>query len=156
LSQTRVVLVTGLLERDGALLLVASHYPNMVRPLWNLPGGRPAPGELLETALRREFREETSLEITVGGLRYVAESYDLVTNTHFLSVAFDVTSQDVASVTGDDAHVVDLAWVPRAQLASRIAVAVIREPLLAHLANPEQRYFGFADAGITIEFADLP
>jgi ADP-ribose pyrophosphatase YjhB (NUDIX family) len=155
-SQTRVLLVTGLLERDGALLLVASRYPNHAQPLWNLPGGRPAPGELLEATLQREFREETSLEITVGGLRYVAESYDLTTNTHFVSIAFDVLSQDVPTVTGKDAHVVDLAWVPRAQLAARIAVAVVREPLLAHLANPEQRYFGFADAGITIEFADLP
>ena len=156
MSRARVHLVTGLLERDGALLLVASRYRNHARPLWNLPGGRQAPGELLEAALRREFLEETSLEVRVGGLRYVAESYDLETGTHFLSVAFDVFSDGIARASGDDAHVVDLAWVPRAELVSRIAVPVIREPLLAHLADPEQRYFGFADAGITIEFADGP
>ena len=156
MSQSRVHLVTGLLEREGSLLLVASSYRNHPRPLWNLPGGRQAPGELLAGTLRREFLEETSLEVTVGGLRYVAESYDRSTDTHFLSVAFDVYSQGDARASGDDAHVVGLAWVPRAELASRLTVAVIREPLLAHLANPEQRYFGFADAGITIEFADLP
>ncbi len=152
----RFHLVTGILERDGALLLVASRYPNHAEPLWNLPGGRPAPGELLPAALRREFREETSLEIDVGGLRYVAESFDVATGTHFLSAAFDVRSQGEPAVSGTDAHVVDVAWVALADVRARLAVAVVREPLLAHLADPTQRYFGFADAGITIEFADAP
>jgi len=152
----RVHLVTGILERDGKLLLVASRYPNQPEPLWNLPGGRQARGELLPATLRREFREETSLEIAVDAVRYIAESYDRATGTHFTNVAFDVSSRGEPRLTGSDAHVVDLAWVRRAELAERLAVAVVREPLLANLSDPGQRYFGFADAGITIEFADLP
>ncbi len=137
-------------------MLVASRYPNHPRPLWNLPGGRQREGELLGAALVREFYEETGLAIVVGELRYVSESYDLATATHFLNAAFSVACTGDPIVTGLDAHVVDFAWVPYDELARRLAVAIVREPLLAHLADPRKRYFGFPDSGITIEFADAP
>jgi len=150
----RVHLVAGILERDGALLLVASRYPNHPQPLWNLPGGRQRDGELLEEALRREFREETGLAIEVRGLRYVSESYDRATGTHFLCAVFDVRSEGRPRAIEGDAHAVAVDWVPREALAARLTVAVVREPLLANLADGERRYFAFADAGVTIEFAD--
>ena len=152
--EVRVHLVTGILERDGALLLAASQYRNHAAPLWNLPGGRQRDSELLEDALRRELLEETALEVAVGSLRYVAESYDRATGTHFINFAFTVASSGEPRVVPGDAHVVDVAWVPYARLAQQLTVAVVREPLLTHLRDPERRYFGFADAGISIEFAD--
>jgi ADP-ribose pyrophosphatase YjhB (NUDIX family) len=135
---------------------VASRYPNHPAPLWNLPGGRQREGELLDEALRREFREETGLAVEVGGLRYVSESYDRATATHFLSVVFDVRAEGRPRAADADAHVVDVAWIRPEALAARLTVAVVREPLLAHLADGERRYFAFADAGVTIEFADDP
>lgn len=143
-----------MLERDGRILLVASRYPNHARPLWNLPGGRQRDGELLGDALRREFLEETSLAIEIGPLRYVAESYDRATATHFLACCFSVRADGEARVPPGDAHAVDLAWVARADLAERLAIAVVREPLLASLRGDPACYYGYADSGITIEFAD--
>jgi len=149
-----VHLAVGIVERDGAVLLVASRYPNHAEPIWNLPGGRSRAGELLPATLRREFDEETGLVVNAGPLCYVAESYDLATATHFVAFAFEAEAAGEPSVDGRDAHVVDAAWVPRRELAQVLTVAVVREPLLRHLADPTQRYFGFADAGITIAFAD--
>ena len=133
---------------------MASRYPNHAQPLWNLPGGRQRHGELLETALQREFAEETGLEARVRQLLYVSESYDSVTGDHFLNVTFAVDAHGDARASGRDAHVVDLAWVPRAGLPDFPEVGVVREPLLANLNGDSRRYFCFADAGITIEFAD--
>ena len=74
------LLATGLAIRDdGAqtrLLLVASRYANHAQPLWNLPGGRQHPGELLRETVERECYEETGLRVRVGELAYVSESYD--------------------------------------------------------------------------------
>jgi len=134
--------------------LVASRYPNQAEPLWNLPGGRQRDGELLDATLRREFREETGLEVAIERLLYVSESYDRATGAHFLNVTFRVAAAGEPESVAGDAHVVGLAWVPREGLGARLAVGVVREPLLAALAGDTRRYFGFADAGITIEFSE--
>jgi ADP-ribose pyrophosphatase YjhB (NUDIX family) len=152
----RIHLAHGILERDGRLLLVASRYPNHSQPLWNLPGGRQREGELLEQTVRREFREETGLLPEVMGLRYVAESHDTPSGTHFTSFVFAVASSGVPVPPTGDAHVVACEWVPFEQLRTVLTVQVVCEPLLTYLIDPRRRYFGYAEAGITIEFADEP
>jgi 8-oxo-dGTP diphosphatase len=153
---TEIRLVAGLLERDGALLLVASRYPDTAQPLWHPPGGRPRAGELLEDALRREFAEETGLTAVVERLLYVSESFDRAGDAHILSATFAVRAPGEARVPIDDAHVVDVAWVSPQEALRRIRVRVVSEPLAAHLRGERRRYFGFDDAGITIRFADDP
>jgi hypothetical protein len=50
-------------------------------------------------------------------------------------------------------HVVAIEWVPLEVISERIAVRVVREPLLAYLeGRRERRYTGYHDAGITIEW----
>ncbi len=161
-------LATGIAIRDGQLLMVASRYPNHPEPLWNLPGGRQLPGELLSETVVRELFEETGLRAEAGEIAYVSESYDGA--EHFLNVTFRVIlrqAQDDARQTQADTgapfdsvrhdtrddHVVDVAWVPLARAGERIAVGVVREPLLAYLRGSlAQRYAGFHDAGVTIEW----
>ncbi len=121
-----------------------------------MPGGRQRHGELLQQTVAREFREETGLAVVVGGLRYVAESYDTTTGEHFLCVCFDVTSPGEARAASDDAHVTEIAWCPRDRIGDKIVLPVVRDPLVANLADPAKRYFGFADSGVTIVFADAP
>lgn len=142
--------------------MVASQYPNHAQPLWNLPGGRQQPGELLAETVAREVFEETGLRIEAGEVAYVSESYD--GDTHFFNVAFRVNIMDGVSFetravrapqddTSKADHVVAVEWVPIAQVEQRIVVAVVREPLVAYLRDElPQRYAGYHDAGITIEW----
>jgi len=150
----RIHLCTGILERDGKILLVASRYRNHAEPLWNLPGGRQEPYELLEDALRREFDEEVSLAVEMERVAYVAESFDRSTDTQFTNVAFVVRSSGEPKLRAGDLHAVDFAWVPRDRVAERIVAAVVRTPLLRYLEGRNAGYYGFAEAGITIEFND--
>lgn len=138
------------------MLLVASRYPNHADVLWNLPGGRQESPETVAEAVVREFREETGLRVGVDGLAYVAESFDHSTHTQFTNFAFRVRSDDEreACTPPHDLHAVACEWVSRSELAQRLTVPVVRDPLLSHLADPSRRYFGYAQAGITIEFAD--
>jgi 8-oxo-dGTP diphosphatase len=150
----RIHLCTGILIRGERILLVASRYPNQYQALWNLPGGRQEPPETIEAAVVREFAEETALAVHVNRLAYVAESFDRATATHFTNFAFTVESSGEPHLPPGDAHAVACEWVDCSDLPNRLAVAVVREPLLAYLADPNRQYFGYADAGISIEFAD--
>jgi ADP-ribose pyrophosphatase YjhB (NUDIX family) len=157
-----ISLATGIAVREGCLLLVASRYKNHPQPLWNLPGGRQLPGELLVDTVVREFYEETHLRVHAGALAYVSESYD--GQEHFLNATFEVEVSGGSSI--DDAidpqdaheardHLAAVEWVPLGAVRERIAVAIVREPLLAYLTGVlERRYAGFARAGITIEWPD--
>lgn len=156
----RIVIATGLAIRsDGdtrRLLLVASRYANHAQPLWNLPGGRQRAGELLRDAVERECYEETGVPVRAGALAYVSESYD-GNGAHVINATFHVTPlEDGVALRlphERDAvdHVVAAEWVAIGELPSRVSVAVVREPLLAYLEGRlDERYAGFADAGITI------
>jgi ADP-ribose pyrophosphatase YjhB (NUDIX family) len=149
-----VHLASGILERDGRVLLVASRYPNRSEPLWNLPGGRQRHGELLDETLRREFVEETGLHVAIAGLAYVSESYDPVNGAHFINVTFEVAALGEPVLPSRDPKLADLAWVARSALHERIAAAVVREPLAAFLRGEQRRYFGFGVADVAIEFAE--
>jgi 8-oxo-dGTP diphosphatase len=69
-----VVGIGAVVVRDGkALIVKRAHEPR--KGEWSLPGGLLELGESLQDAVRREIREETSLDIEVGP---VIETFDRV------------------------------------------------------------------------------
>lgn len=58
----------ALVEQDGAILLTQLSERSPHPGAWTLPGGGLEHGESPEAALKREFAEETGLEMTIGAL----------------------------------------------------------------------------------------
>lgn len=63
--------VTGILIENNELLIVKQKLSDSRN--WSLPGGRLERGEILEQGLKREFKEETGLDIEVVKLLYLCD-----------------------------------------------------------------------------------
>jgi 8-oxo-dGTP diphosphatase len=60
------IVVAGALISEGALLVAQRASPPELAGLWELPGGKVAPGESDADALARELREELGVDVVVG------------------------------------------------------------------------------------------
>ena len=61
-----MIVVAGALIADARLLVAQRNRPPELAGLWELPGGKVAPGETDEQALARELHEELGVVVTVG------------------------------------------------------------------------------------------
>ena len=125
----------GILIRDDTVLLCANRWYSNRPPVWTLPGGRAEPGEGVIEALGREFAEETGLRVDVGRLAYVAEARSRTTRRLFLTCAFVVTSVD-GELLSHDPSIVELRFVPIADLADYLPGPSLGEPLIHFLSKP--------------------
>ena len=132
--------VSGVIERDGALLLVrqrSKHDPE--EGYWVLPGGVVEADETLELALQREVFEETGLRVErPGRLLCIVETTSSIVQG--LTFIFDVTCNDVATPGGldPDGLVKEAAWVPRTEALARLAALPfprMADPLAAVLSG---------------------
>ena len=110
------VVVAGALIADRALLVAQRQRPPDLAGLWELPGGKVAPGETEVTALARELREELGVDVVVGerigmdvalGDALVLRAY-LVNQTGGTLTAFDHRALRWV----DSTELLDLPWVP--------------------------------------------
>ena len=112
-----VVGVGAVVVRDGkALVIKRAHEPR--KGEWSLPGGLLELGESLQDAVRREIKEETSLDIDVGP---IIETFDRVHRDdhgkiryHFVIVDFLCWANGGDAVPGSDAD--GVAWVTAAEI----------------------------------------
>jgi ADP-ribose pyrophosphatase YjhB (NUDIX family) len=107
--------VQGLLERDGRVLLARrAHEPR--KGHWDLPGGFLDETERAEDGVRREFREETGLDVEpVELMRIDIEPYG---HRHVFSVTY-VVRGDGDPRPADDVD--ELRWFAADELPAEMA-----------------------------------
>mgnify|MGYP001116752332 CR=1 FL=1 len=59
--------LAAIIEKDGKLLIARRKKGDRSEGLWEFPGGKLEPGETPAEGLKRELREEFSIEASVGG-----------------------------------------------------------------------------------------
>jgi 8-oxo-dGTP diphosphatase len=109
--------VQGVLERKGRVLIGRrKHEPR--KGHWDLPGGFLEEGEEPLEGLRREFREETGLEIEPGD--WLGAFLDPYEHYFVLGLTW-VVHADGEPVPADDVE--ELAWFARDELPDEMAFA---------------------------------
>lgn len=121
-SDDPLIRCVGAVVHDAAgRLLVIRRANEPGRGQWSLPGGRVEPGESDASAVARELREETGLEVRVGSL------VGSVQRGPFL--IFDYAAEAVGGSLepGDDASAA--AWVTRAEFDALDLVELLADTL---------------------------
>ena len=109
--------IYGVLREGGRVLLTRSHFRERI--FVNFPGGGVETGEAPMEALRREFREETGLEIRPVRTLYSSEGLHLSTQAPLQLVSAYWLVERAGGLlreggNGDD--VLDLFWADPASL----------------------------------------
>jgi len=135
-ADARFIVASGLLVRDGAVLLVENVWRTATD--WTLPGGRVEPGESLSEALMREFLEETGLRIErIGALLSVTHSLQGSLAEEALLLLFRIEAVGGELKPGDDEFVRSARFVPVAEIEALVRNPASRIPLLDALRLPK-------------------
>src|SRR5512140_639321 len=105
--------IKGVVVHDGRVLLLLNE-----RGEWDLPGGRPDPGEDHPAALAREVREEAGLAVEVGAL-VDAHLFEVLPQRFVRIVAYACTLVGEREVVLSHEHL-ETRWVPLAALGETI------------------------------------
>lgn len=119
------LIVHGIIERDGKYLIlervaIKRNQPNMYPHYWDVPGGSVESGELPQDALKREFLEETGLEVVVKNIIWEDSNLDVEKNTVFTRLVYicqlvDKTKIEVNIDLGEHSN---FKWCSKEELLS--------------------------------------
>ena len=108
------VSIKGVLVHNGRVLLLLNE-----RGEWDLPGGRPDPGEDHRAALKREVREEAGFDVEVGAA-LDGHLFEVLPGRFVRIEAFACTLVGVVEAIVSHEHL-ETRWVSLADLGETIA-----------------------------------
>jgi mutator protein MutT len=105
-----IVVLAGVIERDGAFLLTRRLRGTHLEGAWEFPGGKCEAGESHEACLRRELAEELGIDADVGA--------EIFTITHAYAERTVELHFRKCSLTGEPKPLLgqEMRWIPRAEL----------------------------------------
>lgn len=95
---SQAISIKGVLIEDGKVVLLENE-----RGEWELPGGRPEPGEDAAQCLAREFAEELGAEIAVGPI-VDCWNFEVLPGRHVTIVTYRVMRADAGDLRISDEH----------------------------------------------------
>lgn len=120
------VIVCPVIQNNGEYLLCKMASDRGVFPgQWALPGGGMEPGETMETALRREIREELGEELNITDVKPWAFRDDIRTKTYpdgtteeiyMIYLIFDCISTNRNIMFNEEFQ--EVIWVPAEEMKS--------------------------------------
>jgi len=112
------VIGVGAVVVDGERVLVVKRGHEPLKDEWSLPGGAVELGETLETAIAREVREETGLDIEVGPIVDVLDRlrYDTDGRVKYHYVLVDFLCRPTGGTLASASDAAAAAWATLAEL----------------------------------------
>ncbi|MCG1022935.1 NUDIX domain-containing protein [Sutcliffiella horikoshii] len=131
----------ALIVLDASILLIEFHDKNGLH--YNLPAGGTEPGETVMEAVKREAKEEASIEVEVGPLAFVYEYAPHLNNhkygdVHSFGLMFDCTLKEGSTPRlppDPDPNQTGVKWIPLSELDQVILYPNIREHILRYVEN---------------------
>ena len=135
MEYTHLVSVAALVTNDeGKILLVYSPWRG-----WEYPGGLIEPGESFETALKREVREESGVEIEITG--FVGICKNVARNI----VNIDFTARYVSGELTISEESTEVGWFTFEEAMAMITFPLTKKRLVnMYSGNQNVHFFGFS------------
>ncbi len=129
--RTVLVAAAALIDADGRVLIAKRPEGKAMAGLWEFPGGKVADGELPETALVRELKEELGLDITESCLAPFTFASHVYEDFHLLMPLYlcRIWKGQPVPLEGQE-----LKWVPPMRLGD-YPMPPADEPLVALLRD---------------------
>ena len=136
------VRVAGVLVKDNKILFIKHKKEDS--EYWLLPGGGLDYGETFQIALKREFNEETNLEVDVKEMLYISESISPTGSRHIVNIYFNVEYLSGEIILGDEKILEELKFLGIDEIKDSIIYPNTKKNLLDLLENglSEIKYLG--------------